>query len=328
MNKQDISIVVVDDAKFSSTLIQRTLEEANYTDIRIANSAQEAMNLIQARPASILMADWIMPEIDGLELTRQVKEINLKNGFFTYVMLLTAKEGVQAIETAFNEGVDDFISKSDLKAQLIPRTLAATRVSVMQNASLKKQKQLEQYIVQIQRNGMIDPVTQRGNLKYFIDRTNKTYQQVTQRNGEFYIFVAQIDSLKQTHAQMGSTIYKELLKMISDRLAQLIRPLDTVARINEDCFGVLLVPPEGEMDISGNSFKRLVSGLENKSFMTGAGYVQLKCTAAAVVVHDHNEDLIARDLIRSALNLLPEANEAGRLVYKQASDLTIVSDEK
>ena len=69
-----LSILVVDDAKFSSVMIGRTLNQAGYKDIRFANSAAEALKLLEERSAGILLADWLMPEMDGLELTARVRQ--------------------------------------------------------------------------------------------------------------------------------------------------------------------------------------------------------------------------------------------------------------
>ncbi|HET8707293.1 MAG TPA: response regulator, partial [Pseudomonadales bacterium] len=74
MPNAELSILVVDDAKFSSVVISRTLQNAGYQDIRTANSAREALNMIEQRPVHVLIADWLMPEMDGLQLTQEVRQ--------------------------------------------------------------------------------------------------------------------------------------------------------------------------------------------------------------------------------------------------------------
>ncbi len=320
MSNRDISIIVVDDAKFSSTLIERKLREAGYSDIRMASSAKEAMNLLHARPASIMMADWIMPEMDGLELTRKVREINLAKAYFTYVMLLTAKEGEAAIVKAFAEGVDDFISKTDLKTQLIPRTLAATRVSLMQNASLQRQKQLEEHIVKAQKSGMIDPVTHRGNSRFLLDRVNHTYRHVVQRGGSFCLLAFKVKNVEEIHSAHGMAVYKEILALIGNRISQLIRPLDSVARVSDNSFGVLMHQPEVQ-GMGVNSFKRLLSGLENKSYKTSVGYLSIQCSAAVLSVQPKDEGLSGKVIVKNAISLLNEAEQTGLFVFKELTEL-------
>ena len=67
MPNLDLSILVVDDTKFSSTIIAKTLKKSGYRDVRIANDAQTALKVLDQRKASVLIADWLMPEMDGLD---------------------------------------------------------------------------------------------------------------------------------------------------------------------------------------------------------------------------------------------------------------------
>ena len=142
--KLDISILVVDDTKFSSIVVGRTLKSAGYRDIRFASSAQDAILLHRQRPAQILIADWLMPNMDGLELSRFIRALDDKNQHFTYILLLTAKEGPEVVLDAFNHGIDDFINKIDIHKQLIPRIFAANRISTNYNNLLKQNTALVQ----------------------------------------------------------------------------------------------------------------------------------------------------------------------------------------
>ena len=93
MPNPQLSILVVDDAKFSSVMIGRALTKAGYEDIRFANSASAALELIEQRPANVLLADWLMPEMDGLELTAQVRQQDEMSDHYTYIILLTGRDG-------------------------------------------------------------------------------------------------------------------------------------------------------------------------------------------------------------------------------------------
>ena len=88
MPNPDLSILVVDDAKFSSAMIGRALSQAGYQDIRFASSASEALQQLEQRPVSVLLADWLMPEMDGLELTARVRQLDESINHYTYIVLL------------------------------------------------------------------------------------------------------------------------------------------------------------------------------------------------------------------------------------------------
>ena len=127
---------MVDDAKFSSTVVNRAFKNAGCRDIRVANDAPAALREMQSRAVSVLIADWLMPEMDGLELTDQVRQLDEQSGPYTYIVLLTAKESVNALTEAFDRGVDDFINKSDMSKQLLPRVFAADRLACRHNSLL------------------------------------------------------------------------------------------------------------------------------------------------------------------------------------------------
>ena len=81
MPNLDLPILVVDDAKFSSMVVGRTLRNAGCRDMRIANNAPAALKAEQ-RPVSVLIADWLMPEMDGLQLTDQVRQQDEQNNHY------------------------------------------------------------------------------------------------------------------------------------------------------------------------------------------------------------------------------------------------------
>src|SRR5690554_7428018 len=91
MPNLDLFILVVDDAKFSSMVVGRTLRNVGYRDVCIANDALAALKLMEQRPVSVLIADWLMPEMDGLALTDRVRQQDEQINHYTYVILLTAR---------------------------------------------------------------------------------------------------------------------------------------------------------------------------------------------------------------------------------------------
>ena len=75
MSNEDIPILVVDDAKFSSAIIAKALRGGGFSNVRFTNNPLQALRSLEKRPAQILIADWLMPSMDGLELTRRVKKL-------------------------------------------------------------------------------------------------------------------------------------------------------------------------------------------------------------------------------------------------------------
>lgn len=70
-----------------------------------------------------------MPEMDGLELTVWVRQLDESINHYTYIVLLTGKEGENvSAEGSLDRGVDDFVSKAAMNEQLVPRIYAADRL--------------------------------------------------------------------------------------------------------------------------------------------------------------------------------------------------------
>ena len=108
-----LPLLVVDDARFSRAIITKSLKGAGFRDVRFAASGPEALSQLEERPADIVISDWIMPGMDGLELTRKVREMDDILDHFTYVMLMSGEAESAIVTQAFEEGVDDFVHWSE-----------------------------------------------------------------------------------------------------------------------------------------------------------------------------------------------------------------------
>jgi sigma-B regulation protein RsbU (phosphoserine phosphatase) len=82
--------------------------------------------MMQAEPFRLVITDWMMPEIDGIELTRRIRMSPF--GGYTYVLLLTAQTGVEALVEGIEAGADDFVTKPFQMEELRARLRAGERV--------------------------------------------------------------------------------------------------------------------------------------------------------------------------------------------------------
>ena len=110
MPNVDLPIMIVDDAKFSGAVIGRTLKNAGFKDIRTASSAPQGLAMLESRPVNVLIADWLMPEMDGLTAARQIRELPGEVGEIP-IVALTANAMQSDRETCISAGMDDFLTK-------------------------------------------------------------------------------------------------------------------------------------------------------------------------------------------------------------------------
>jgi DNA-binding response OmpR family regulator len=113
-----ISLLVVDDDAFIARLLEIELSAAGY-DVRTARSGDRALELARERCPDLILADVMMPNMDGFELTRQVRMDERTAG--TKVILLTAR-GLSADRLeGFAVGADDYVIKPFDTPELVAR---------------------------------------------------------------------------------------------------------------------------------------------------------------------------------------------------------------
>lgn len=272
MAHEDIPILVVDDAKFSSAIIAKALRGGGFQNVRFTNNPLQALRSLEKRPAQIVIADWMMPSIDGLELTRRLKKQDAATGHFTYVLLLTARDEVEALDEAFEIGVDDFLNKAHLKAQLVPRVIAARRMASRQNELLRANRLLRKKLKELQAADLVDPVTGLGNRRFTLERISASLRQAETRGGAACLLLVGVSNLAVIREQYDSAVVDELMSGIGAKLRQLVRPLDLVTRPDDSMFAVITLQPDLEVCTS-NSFRRIFDNLYMHSFKTSEGYI-------------------------------------------------------
>jgi diguanylate cyclase (GGDEF)-like protein len=307
-----LSILVVDDAKFSSAMIGRALTQAGYQDVRFANSAAEALRLLEQRPASVLLADWLMPEMDGLELTSKVRQLDEMANHYTYIILLTGKEGDNVLIEAFDRGVDDFISKSEMNEQLVPRVYAADRLCNTLQRLLQENRLLTENISSLERQNLVDALTGLGNPRYLQQKMQDSLRQIESRGGALCYLLIGLQDGAELRRQYGQEFYSELLRSVARRLQQLVRPLDVLVYQGADQFGLLTILDDLH-ECSPTSFKRLHEGLNLKAFKTSEGFISLKAGISLVGLDSTALPITPASILDQAQKRLTHAHQSGRI---------------
>ncbi len=311
MRPKPLSILIVDDARFSTTVVQRTLTHAGYADIRTAPSGEEALKQLDDRTADILVADWLMPEMDGLTLTRHVRQLDEVLNRYTYVILLTAKEGADALQEAFDEGVDDFVHKAAMAEEMLPRIMAAERLAMRHNRLLNDNQRLIDANGRLRKQTSLDPLTGMDTAAQFMRRLSGVIKHSKKRGGRCAIVLLHIDNFGELQQQHKISTLKQLLLAFSRRLTRLVRPMDILGRLNNQTFG-LVTYQDTNNRLTLGSFKRLYDHLNNKAFRTGAGYMTLKVSVSMSENDGYSCD--AKAMLEQTFSGLQKSREQGTIV--------------
>ncbi|MCW8918103.1 MAG: response regulator [Gammaproteobacteria bacterium] len=305
--REELSIIVVDDMKFNCAFIRKSLQDEGYNDVRVAVSAREALALLAERPADVLLADWVMPEMDGLELTDRVRQIDEEQGRYTCILLLTARDDIASVIEAFDRGVDDYLTKPPIKQELAARVYAAGRIANLQNGLLDAMETLRRgYEVRI----TIDQLTGLGNRLDAERRFTELLGMVESRGGAACCGFFSLNQIETLRTQHGAAVYDEILKSIATRLRRAVRPNDLVARLSDSEF-VLGMYYQDEDHVKAKSFKRIMQSINLRPVKTSRGFVTVNGTMAVSCSRKGNLYERAEQLMEAAAKRVEEARAQG-----------------
>lgn len=129
----EVMVLVVEDEAAISTLIQFTLEQAGFV-AQCVPSVEAAQPLLQSRLADMLLVDWMLPGLSGLDFIRQLRnDIRSRD---LPIILLTARGEETDKEQGLNLGADDYITKPFSPRELIARINALLRRRAPQKTSV------------------------------------------------------------------------------------------------------------------------------------------------------------------------------------------------
>ncbi len=130
-------ILVVDDSAVQRKILSSVLTRQGYEVLQAENGVK-AVELLQHDPVDLVLSDWMMPEMDGLELCRWVR--SMPGEQYIYFILLTSKNEKGAVAEGLNVGADDFLSKPPNADELRARINAGDRILRMERELFDKNK--------------------------------------------------------------------------------------------------------------------------------------------------------------------------------------------
>lgn len=129
------SILIVDDSKSVRFFLAKLLSKAGYT-LFLAEDGQQGWEIVQRETIDIIISDLVMPEPDGFELCKLVKEHPDYNS--TYFILLSTRESTNCKVKGLEIGADDYMGKSISESELLARVKAGLRIRTLERELEKK----------------------------------------------------------------------------------------------------------------------------------------------------------------------------------------------
>ena len=136
-----MKILIVEDNPVSLALLEKMVKQSKH-EVVLADNGQMAWEEIQRDIPAMLITDWMMPGMDGLELCRKIRSSREIN--YVYIILLTAKERTGDAVEGLNAGADDYIRKPFDREELKARIRAGERIFQLKDEQNKANAQLLQ----------------------------------------------------------------------------------------------------------------------------------------------------------------------------------------
>jgi DNA-binding response OmpR family regulator len=115
-------VLIIEDDRSMAELLKKGLEEENHV-VSVARDGAEGLELSEAYQFDVVVLDWMLPRMDGLEVARRLR----KNGGSTPILMLTARDAVPDIVKGLDAGADDYLTKPFSFAEFLARLRALGR---------------------------------------------------------------------------------------------------------------------------------------------------------------------------------------------------------
>ncbi len=307
MIRDSLTILVVDDMKFSCEFIRRALKKEGYSSVDVVNSAPEALIRLEEHPVDVVLADWLMPEMDGLELSRKIRQLDEENHHYTGIVLLTAKDDISSIRTAFEEGVDDYIVKPPNQVELAARIYSAGRVATMQNDLLISTQTLHKLF---ETKCTVDRITGLSRLEGTVNRLADFLSQTHSRGGATCCAILKITDIEKVGATYGQKVQDQIMDSISTRICRHVRPMDLVGHAKADEFLIAMYNDNTD-NARCRNFKRILHDINRRAYKTTSGFITIHCAMAMSITHKDDQEQDVKDLITITREKLHQSIETG-----------------
>jgi diguanylate cyclase (GGDEF)-like protein len=267
--------------------------------------------MMEQQHADVVLADWVMPEMDGLELTDIIRQKDEELGVYTGIILFTAQEGIEPLVEAFSRGVDDYICKPPNPHELAARVNAAARIASLQNDLLETSQQLEDTVKHLEEMALTDPLTGVGNRRLLTRQLEMHLLDASSRNGGVCFLMLDIDHFKIINDTHGHDVGDEVLIGFTRRIRRTVRPTDLVARMGGEEFGVIMHYTRSE-NFKPSSLDRLLSSINQRPFKTSVGDLEVTASIGVCFYRGEGEQPSVQNLIKCADEKLYQAKANGR----------------
>lgn len=305
-------VMIVDDDAVTREMIMDFLTEHGFEAVSFDDPSKALESIKQQRPR-LIISDWEMPQMDGLEFCRHVRALSL--GSHLHFIMLTVHASKAELSQAFDAGVDDFLGKPFDEVELMARLRSGLRAAAFYDEVLRQtqgSRQLNEQLINLNHRlenlAITDDLTGLYNRREAMRRLEEQWTMSDRYQRPLTVVTLDIDHFKRINDQHGHSAGDMVLREVAVALRSCIRSTDTVCRIGGEEF--LIILPFQSMPEAELCAQRCRSTVAAKEF-NYLGQI-LKTTVSAGIAGRRSEMLCCADLLAEADAALYKAKRAGR----------------
>ena len=265
-----LRLLLVEDEPTQLLILARKLRQAGYL-VDTAGNGREALDKLQKGGYSLLLTDWEMPVMDGVELCRALRAAKLPN--YVYTLLLTGRDGLNHVVAGLDAGADDYLVKPVEDIELKARLATGRRIVQLEQSLLAANEENR-------RLSIMDALTGARNRRYLMESLPGELARSERYERPLSLIMCDLDHFKRindTHGHMaGDDVLCAVVRVIVDS----VRKTDWVARYGGEEF--IIVLPETRVSnarIVADGLRARIAGA-----LLGGDIVKLPVTASFGVV--------------------------------------------
>jgi diguanylate cyclase (GGDEF)-like protein len=252
-----VKILIADDSAVPRLILEKTLMSLGH-ETASASDGADAWARYQAFQPDVVLSDWLMPGMDGIELCRRIRAQD--GDRYTYFVLLTAMTELEHAVTAMTAGADDFMVKPFDRSRLEATLIAARRVTALHDELRDQRSDLVRLNGLLHDDARRDPLTRLGNRLGMDEDLSAAASRVERYGHTYCVALFDIDHFKAYNDTFGHLAGDEALRRVAQVLDGSVRTADMAYRYGGEEF--LLLLPEQTIGTAMEAVERTRAAVE------------------------------------------------------------------
>jgi two-component system cell cycle response regulator len=256
-NQSHLTVLVVDDSPIYRKLVEQSLSDGRYTLV-FAKNGREALAAFADRHPEVVITDWSMPDVSGLELCQRIRWDFRER--YAYLILVTSNSNKEQVIQGLSAGADDYLTKPFDPGELLARVGVGRRIIQLHREIEAKNHQLEQL-------ALTDPLTGLPNRRAIDLWVEGQLSSAARHDFAVWVVMADLDHFKKVNDVYGHEAGDTVLKGFAEILNANTRRSNICGRLGGEEFLLILTHTNKEQ--SEIAVERIRTRLASEKFQSG-----------------------------------------------------------